>query len=95
LRKRQVVKMTVKMKEFGEYLVTRQDAKVALQAIGAFGLIPKLDFSGVKVANHGFADELWKGLASKFSASALPAVEVTGANEYVENCLDAGLATAV
>lgn len=87
--------MNVKMKKFGEYLVTRQDARIALQIIGATGLIPKLDFSGVKVANHGFADELWKGLASQFSPSALPEIKVIGASKYVENCLEAGFATAI
>jgi len=87
--------MTVKMKKFGEYLVTRQDAKIVLQAIGVVGLIPKLDFNGVKVANHSFADELYKGLASQFSPSGLASINVIGANEYVENCLEAGLATAL
>jgi len=89
--------MTLKMKKFGEYLVTRQDAKIALknlQVIGVTKLIPDLDFTGVEVANHGFTDELWKGLASKFSPSVLSAVKVTGANEYVKNCLEAGFATA-
>jgi len=46
------------------------------------------------VVNHGFADELWKGLASKLPSSALAKVELTGTNEYVKNCLEAGFATA-
>ncbi len=87
--------MTVKMKQFGEYLVTRQDAKKVLQVIGVPGLLPDcLDFAGVEVANHGFADELWKGLASKLPSSALVGVKFTGANDYVKNCLEAGFATA-
>jgi hypothetical protein len=87
--------MTFKMKQFGEYLVTRQDAKDILQAIGVLEVIPSFDFAGVDVANHGFADELWKGLASKLSSSALTKVKLTGTNEYVKNCLEAGFATAV
>ena len=87
--------MTVKMKQFGECLVTRQDAKNILQAIGSFKVISSFDFAGVDVANHGFADELWKGLASKLSYSALAKVKLTGTNEYVKNCLEAGFATAV
>ncbi len=87
--------MTVKMKQFGECLVTRQDAKDVLQAIGVLKVIPSFDFAGVDVANHGFADELWKGLASKLPSSALAKVKLTGTNEYVQNCLEAGLATAI
>lgn len=88
--------MTVKMKQFGEYLVTRQDARKVLQAIAVPGVIPGcLDFAGVEVANHGFADELWKGLVSKLSPSALAKVKLTGTNDYVKNSLEAGFATAV
>ncbi len=87
--------MTVKMQQFGECLVTRQDAKDILQAVGAFDVIPSFDFAGVEVANHGFADELWKGLASKLPSSALAKIKLTGTNEYVKNCLEAGFATAI
>lgn len=87
--------MTVRMKQFGKCLVTRQDAKDVLQAIGVKGLTPGcFDFAGVQVANHSFADELWKGLASKLPPSALAKVKLTGANAYVKNCLDAGFVTA-
>lgn len=86
--------MTIKMKKFGEYLVSRQDARIALQAIGVTGVKPDLDFTGVKVVNHGFADEFWKGLASKISPSALAELKLIGANEYVKNCVEAGFATA-
>lgn len=82
------------MHQFGECLVTRQSAKEALKTIGVLGVVPSLDFEGVEVANHGFADELWKGLASKVPSSALASVELIGANEYVQNCLEAGFATA-
>jgi hypothetical protein len=88
--------MTVKMHQFGECLVSRQDAKDILHSIGMLDVIPNLDFTGVEVANHGFADELWKGLASKLpSSSNLANVELTGMNEYVKNCLEAGFATAI
>jgi hypothetical protein len=87
--------MAIKMKQFGECLVTRQDAKDVLQAIGVLDFIPKFDFTGVMVANHGFTDELWKGLALQLPSSALAKVKMTGANSYVKNCLEAGLSTAV
>jgi|HubBroStandDraft_3_1064219.scaffolds.fasta_scaffold1674968_1 hypothetical protein len=88
--------MTVRMSQFGEYLVTRQDAKEVLQVIGVPGFVPTcFDFTGVEVVNHGFADQLWKGLASKLPSSALAKVKLTGTNEYVKNCLEAGFATAV
>jgi hypothetical protein len=84
------------MNQFGACLVSRQDAKDILQAIGVLGVIPNLDFAGVDVANHGFADELWKGLASKLpSSSNFANVKLTGMNDYVKNCLEAGFATAI
>jgi hypothetical protein len=84
-------KVTVKLKKFGKFLVTRQDAKDVLQSIGVQGHMPVLDFAGVKVANHPFADELGKGLAMCFDLSK---IKLTGANEYVRNCLEAGFSTA-
>lgn len=80
------------MNKFGKLLVTRQDAKNALQLIDNKGPSLTLNFAGVKVANHSFADELGKGLAMSFNLSH---VKLTGANQYVKNCLHAGFLTAV
>jgi hypothetical protein len=90
-----VSSMTLKVKDFGKILVTRQDAKVLLQSIGLPGDVPAFDFAGVKVVNHPFADELGKGLIAYFSLPDLSKVKLTGANEYVKNCLEAGFSTAV
>lgn len=83
--------MTLKLKKFGKILVTRQDAKDILQVIGVQKDIPILDFAGVRVANHTFADELGKGLVGSFDLSK---VKLTGANDYVRNCVEAGFSTA-
>ena len=87
----EVSKVTFKLKKFGKVLVTRQDAQDVLQAIGVQEHTPTLDFTGVQVANHPFADELGKGLATCFDLSK---IKLTGANEYVKNCLEAGFSTA-
>jgi hypothetical protein len=83
--------VTLKLKKFGNIFVTRQDAKDILQVIGVQEDTPILDFAGVKVANHTFADELGKGLAASFDLSK---IKLTGANDYVRNCVEAGFATA-
>jgi hypothetical protein len=88
-------RMTVKLKSFGKFLNTRKDAQNVLVAISTSGCIPKLDFTGVKVANHPFADELGKGLVTAFSLSDLSEVKLIGANQYVKNCVAAGFSTAV
>lgn len=85
-------RMTVKLKKFGKVLVTRQDAKEVLQAIGVLEDTPVLDFTGVTVANHPFADELGKGLAASCD---LAQIKVRGANPYVQNSIQAGFSTAV
>jgi STAS-like domain of unknown function (DUF4325) len=84
--------MTLQMSQFGQYLVSRQDAQEILQAVDTNGVVTTLDFGGVEVANHGFADALLKGLASK--CSSLAQIKWVGANDYIENSLKAGLATA-
>lgn len=84
--------MALKLKQFGKVLVTRQDAKNVLEAIGVHKGTIILDFAGVEVANHPFADELGKGLAVSFDLSK---VKLTGANSYVKNCVDAGFSTAL
>ena len=83
--------VTLKLKQFGKIFVTRQDAKNILQVIGVQEDMPILDFAGVKVANHPFADELGKGLAVSFDLSK---IKLTGANDYVRNCVEAGFSTA-
>ncbi|HZR33481.1 MAG TPA: hypothetical protein VFA76_16675 [Terriglobales bacterium] len=83
--------MTIKIKAFGTVLITRQDAKDILQAIGVPKDTPVLNFAGVSVANHAFADELGKGLASNFDISK---IKLTGANLYVKNSVEAGFSTA-
>jgi len=87
--------MTLKLKSFGRFLNTRKDAQDVLAGIAASGCVPKLDFSGVKVANHPFADELGKGLLNNFSLPDLSKVELIGANKYVKNCVAAGFSTAI
>jgi hypothetical protein len=87
--------MTLKLKSFGKFLNTRKDAQDVLIAISASGGVPTLDFTGVKVANHPFADELGKGLLTAFSLPDLSQVELIGANQYVKNCVAAGFSTAV
>ena len=86
--------MTIQLKKFGKALVTRQDAKLVLQAIGVPGDTPSFDFSGVAVANHPFADELGKGLVAYFHVVDLAKVKLIGTNPYVKNCLEAGFSTA-
>jgi hypothetical protein len=86
--------MTLKVKKFGKILVTRQDAKNVLMAIHRQKTVPTLDFKGVDVANHPFADELGKGLADRFCLADLCEVRLTGTNPYVQNCLEAGFSTA-
>jgi hypothetical protein len=88
-------RMTLKLKSFGKYLNTRKDAQNVLTVITASGCVPTLDFTGVKVANHPFADELGKGLLSTFSLPDLSTVELVGANQYVKNCVAAGFSTAI
>lgn len=85
--------MTLKLNQFGEYLVTRQDAKRVLDAISGGGTLV-LDFAGVDVANHCFADELGKGLLNCLGFSDLSSVQVSGANPYIKNCVAAGFSTA-
>ncbi len=87
--------MTLSLKQFGEFLITRRDASIVLQAIGNNGDIPILDFTGVDIANHPFADELGKGLMAHYSLSDLSCVQVTGATPYVQNGVEAGFSTAV
>jgi hypothetical protein len=87
--------MTISMKQFGPCLVTRKAAKSALQAIGVVDVTDILDFAGVLVANHCFADEFWKGIALQHSASTLAGIKLVGGNDYVNNSLSAGLSTAV
>jgi hypothetical protein len=87
--------MTIKIKQFGTVFVTRYRAKKVLKALDFSQGLPALDFSGVEVANHSFADELGKGLLASFAIPDLSGIEIHGANGYITNCLDAGFATAV
>jgi hypothetical protein len=86
--------MTVRIRQFGTVFVTRHRAKKVLRALDPSCGLPTLDFSGVEVANHTFADELGKGLLAHFGLADLSCVGVFGANGYVSNCLEAGFATA-
>jgi len=83
--------MTIYMKDFGQFLVTRQDAKSVLKAI-PMNELPILDFSGVRVANHPFMDELGKGIASQLHG--LGSVRIENSTPYIDNCVAAGFATA-
>jgi hypothetical protein len=56
--------------------------------------VPVLDFSGVKVANHPFMDELGKGIALQLPLASLCSVKVENSNPYIDNCVAAGFATA-
>jgi hypothetical protein len=81
------------MKDFGKYLITRQAAKGILNSIEIHD-IPVLDFSGVKVANHPFIDELAKGIAAQLPVGSLNSLIVENSNSYIDNCIVAGFATA-
>jgi len=87
-------KMTVEMKQFGAVLVTRYAAKRALKALSSAAGMPTLDFSGVEITNHSFADEFGKGLIACFSVPDLSKFLILGANGYVSNSLQAGFSTA-
>lgn len=87
--------MTIRVKDFGTYLVTRLDAQALLGGIAVSGDTPVFDFAGVTVANHPFADELVKGLISSFPSLDLSKIAFVGANPYVKNCLAAGFSSAV
>jgi hypothetical protein len=87
--------MTLKLKKFGTVLVTRYDAKSIVKSFGQSSNLPTLDFSGVDVVNHSFADELGKGLMAIFAVSDFSKVLILNANSYVYNCLMAGFSTAI
>lgn len=87
--------MTLKIKKFGTVFVTRYRAKKVLKALDPCKGLPALDFTGVEVANHSFADELGKGILHCFALPNLSEIQIVGANGYVSNCIDAGFATAV
>jgi hypothetical protein len=85
--------MTIEMKKFGKYLITRQDAQDILQSVDLHD-IPVLNFSGVEVANHPFLDELVKGIAAHFPLGAISTIKVEEANSYTQHCVSAGFSTA-
>lgn len=86
--------MTIRLKKFGQALVTRQDAHRVLDEAGSSAKPKTLDCTGVSVANHSFADELGKGLISQFGPSVLTEMRLKGANSYVKNGVQAGFFTA-
>jgi hypothetical protein len=86
--------MTIHMKDFGKFLVTRQTAKSILETV-EFDQATTLDFSGVTVANHPFMDELGKGIAAQLSPQDLAAVKITNSNPYIDGCIAAGFTTAL
>jgi hypothetical protein len=85
--------MTIEMKQFGKFLITRQHAK---RILGGMRLHepPVLDFAGVEVANHPFVDQFARGIAAQLSLSNLKAIRIENANDYTRNCVNAGFATA-
>jgi hypothetical protein len=85
--------MTIYMKNFGKFLITRQAAKSLLRSI-ALHEMPVLDFAGVKLANHPFMDELGKGIAARLPHESLYSVKVANTNPYIDNCTAAGFTTA-
>jgi hypothetical protein len=87
--------MTIKVKKFGKYLLTRSDARALLQGLDAFSDTLVLDFNGVAIANHPFADELGKGLINGIPSCDLAKIALVGANSYVKNCVEAGFSSAV
>ena len=87
--------MTVKVRKFGTYLLTRADAQALLGRVEMSGSPPVFNFEGVAVANHPFADELAKGLVAGFPSCDLSKIALVGANPYVKNCLEAGFSSAV
>jgi hypothetical protein len=90
----QAIKVTLCLQQFGQLLITRSDAATVLQALEDKWDIPVLDFTGVDVANHPFADELGKGLMAHYSMPDLSAVQVIGTTPYVQNGVEAGFSTA-
>lgn len=87
--------MKIKIKKFGKYLLTRSDARALLQRLSAPTDTLVLDFGGVAVANHPFADELGKGLINTLPSCGLSKVTLVGANAYVKNCVEAGFSSAL
>jgi hypothetical protein len=85
--------MTIHMKDFGKYLVTRQAAKSLLSTVEMHDL-PVLDFAGVSVANHPFMDALGKGITTQVPFANLSSIQVNNTNPYIDNCVAAGFATA-